>query len=226
MSTMSCPKCGAGLAAGTTACPSCGQPIASAVKAAPPAKKSPVAALVILGGGLVVVLGALAAYRSGVLSGTPDTAAAPAAATTPAPGAVTPGAVPASQPAAPGTKPVSGTPVAGVVPAAGTVKPGQPAAAAAPEPAPPPFEKTYLTKAYAIFKVTPEDAELFVDGEDKGHADHFDNGRGHDKYLFRKEGTHYARLDYEGYKTVWIRIIVSDTATEEEVDVEIEMKKK
>ena len=117
----------------------------------------------------------------------------------------------------PGTPGTAATMPAGSVAPAGT--------AAAPQP-PPSVEKTYLCREYAIFKVDPEDAHVFVDGVDEGHASKWDDGRGHDKFLFRAEGVHYVRLYDEDYKPMWLKFIVNSTAAEKEVTVEVKLDKK
>lgn len=86
MSTTVCPKCGANLDASARFCASCGQAVSApaGVTGAPPTipgsaggKKVPVLPLVIFGGGLVVLVGALIYMRS---SAPPGGQAAPGAA--------------------------------------------------------------------------------------------------------------------------------------------------
>ena len=164
---MTCPKCGASLAAGAQFCSVCGQATAAAPPkpAAPPAaagaKRMPIAALIILLGGLVVLLGAFWLYQSGSLPGlggsvapvaatpaAPSSAGAvpPASAEAPppanAPAAVPPTAAPAAvAPAPPPPPPVGTATPAAVVTAAprAVIPPAAPAApVAVPAPPPPP----------------------------------------------------------------------------------------
>ncbi len=96
MSTMVCSKCGTALGVGAKVCPSCGQSV-SAPRPAPaaPPKRTPLAAIAILGGGLVVLLAVVTLYRAGFLSGLLGTGApvaTPAANAAPPAPAVVPAA--------------------------------------------------------------------------------------------------------------------------------------
>jgi hypothetical protein len=254
MSTSTCPKCGAGLASGAVFCQACGQAIAGVSKPpAPGAKRMPVAALVILGGGLVVLLGAVTLYRSGALSGPGGTAAPAATATagqpappveTPAPSAATApaAAAPASAvPMAPvpaAQAPVAVAPAApapGASPAAGAkLGPAAPAAAAPPAakpappppPPPPPFKKTYECREYATFKIDPNTAVVTVDGEVIGIADEWADTPRTKKYKFANEGVHYVKLQHRDYETLWLRFIVNKDALDKTAIVELTLKEK
>ncbi|HEY3381118.1 MAG TPA: zinc ribbon domain-containing protein [Vicinamibacterales bacterium] len=246
MSSMVCSKCGTSLAAGAKSCPSCGQAIAAPPSAAAKAKSLPMAAVVGLVGGLVVLLGAVTLYRSGVLSGpsSPTTPVAATQAAQPAPptGASTPSA-PGST-AAPGAMAAAGAtastppaaqPALGAAPSApgaapAPAIPGTPPAVALPAkpapPPPPPFEKTYECREYAVFDVSPETTIVTVDGELIGIVDEWDDAGGGKKYEFKREGVHYVKLSHRDYKTVWLRFIVSKKAEHKTADVELELKKK
>jgi hypothetical protein len=250
-----CPKCGAGLAAGAQFCSVCGQATAPAPSrpAAPPvaagAKRMPIAALVVLLGGLVVLLGAFWLYQSGSFPGLGGSVA-PVAATTGAPsgsGAVPPVSADAATP--PMTEPAAVPPPAApaaVAPAppVGTAQPAAvvtaapravtpPAAPAAPvaaptpppPPPPPPFEKTYECRKYAAFKIDPNTAIVTVDDEIIGIADEWADTVRTKKYEFKKEGVHYVKLSHRDYKTMWLRFIVSEKADDKTVVVERELKK-
>ncbi len=244
-----CPRCGASLAAGAQFCAACGQSTGPAPPrpAAPPpaaaANRMPIAALVVLLGGLVVLIGAFWLYQSGGLPGM-GTATAPVAETGSAPSdPLAPPPVPADPNAAAnaaGQAPdaaamaTAGAPAAAVqAPAPGPASPvGDGAAAAsaavvakpAPPP-PPPFEKTYESRKYAAFKIEPDTAIVTVDGEIIGIADEWADTPRTKKYEFEKEGVHYVKLSHRDYKTIWLRFIVSDKADDKTVEVELEMKK-
>src|SRR5512140_3419934 len=118
MSTTVCPRCGAKLDASARFCAGCGQAVSApaGVTGAPPTspgpaggKKVPVLPLVIFGGGLVVLVGALTYMRSNAPPG----------------GAAAPGMAPAA--------PSSGIPAAPATTAPATIEPpGAPATAATP----------------------------------------------------------------------------------------------
>jgi hypothetical protein len=253
-----CPRCGASLAAGAQFCAACGQSTASAPPkpAAPPpatpppvaagSKRMPIAALIILLGGLVALIGAFWLYQAGNLPGMGGSAT-PAAATPGAPSdaGVTPPASadattsPVAAPAAVAVAPGPGTaPPAGAVTAAPPA--GAPAGAAAPAPPPfapsearpappppppPPFEKTYECRKYAAFKIDPDTAIVTVDDEIIGIADEWADTPRTKKYEFEKEGVHYVKLSHRDYKTIWLRFKVSDKADDKTAVVELEMKK-
>jgi hypothetical protein len=250
-----CPKCGAGLAAGAQFCSVCGQSTApvSPKPAAPPvaagAKRMPVAALVVLLGGLVVLLGAFWLYQSGNLPGLGGSAApvaappgvpADAGATppvsaegTPPPAAATVAATPAGAPAAVAPPPAveAARPVAAVTAAAPRAvtppaAPAVPVAAPAPPPPPPPppFRKTYECREYATFKVDPDTAVVTVDGEVIGIAEEWADTPRTKKYKFKSEGVHYVKLQHKDYEALWLRFIVSKNALDKTAIVELKLK--
>jgi hypothetical protein len=196
-----CPKCGTGLAAGALICSACGQSIvaASPRSAGPPAagaKRMPIAALVILFGGVGVLVGAFWRYQSGGFSGSGGTAA-PAAAT-PAAAANPPDPVPSAALATPATAAPT-TPVpASAAPAAAMPAPARAATVAAKPapPPPPPFRKTYERREYATFKVDPDTAIVTVDGEVIGIADEWADTPRTEKYKFQSGGVHYVKLSH------------------------------
>ena len=250
-----CPRCGTSLAAGAQFCAACGQSTAPAPPkpAAPPvaagAKHLPIAALVVLLGGLLVLIGAFWLYQSGSLPGLGGSAA-PVAATPVAPsdpGATPPVSADATTP--PGAAPAAGASAAvASAPEPGTgsagcrtrcVASGRPgwcrdgrATASgsacgdtgAPPP-PPPFEKTYECRKYVAFKIDPDTAIVAVDDEIIGIADEWADTPRTKKYEFEKEGVHYVKLSHRDYKTIWLRFKVSDKADDKTAVVELEMKK-
>jgi hypothetical protein len=237
-----CSKCGASLAAGAQFCPACGQSTLPATpkSAAPPAaKRMPIAALVVLLGGLVVLIGAFWLYRSGSLPGMGGSAA-PVAATPGAPS--DPAATPAGSAVA--TMPPAGAPAAGTpAPAPGTApsaasaasapRAGAPAGAPAapavapappPPPPPPPFRKTYECREYATFKIDPNTAVVTVDGEVIGVADEWADTPRTKKYKFKSDGVHYVKLQHHDYETLWLRFIVKEDALDKTAIVELKLK--
>jgi hypothetical protein len=244
-----CPKCGTSLAAGALFCSACGQSIAAASPkpAGPPAagaKRMPIAALVILLGGLVVLLGAFWLYQSGGFSGSGGTAGPSAA--TPAAAANPPDPVPSAPLAAPATAAPTAPAPAPEAPAAAMPAPaGSPGAAAKPAPAapaapspagaatvaakpapppPPPFRKTYECREYATFKIDPDTAIVTVDGEVIGIADEWADTPRTKKYKFQSEGVHYVKLSHRDYETLWLRFIVSKDALDKTAIVELTLK--
>jgi hypothetical protein len=246
-----CPKCGSSLAAGALFCSACGQSIAAASPkpAGPPAagaKRMPIAALVILLGGLVVLLGAFWLYQSGGFSGSggiagPAAATPAAEANPPAPVPAAPGATPAPAAPAPASEAPAaampaptGSPVAVAKPAPAT--PGAPAPAPVgavtlaakpappPPPPPPPFRKTYECREYATFKIDPDTAIVTVDGEVIGIADEWADTPRTKKYKFQNEGVHYVKLSHRDYETLWLRFIVSKDALDKTAIVELTLK--
>jgi hypothetical protein len=244
-----CPKCGASLAAGAQFCSVCGQSTAPSPPrpAAPPvaagAKRMPIAALVVLLGGLVVLVGAFWLYQSGSLPGLGGSVA-PVAATPVAPsgsGAVAPAPVEAPPPlpdapvsVPPPAAPAATAPPAGAAPPAAVVTaapravtppaaPATPVAAPAPPP-PPPFRKTYECSEYATFKIDPDTAVVTVDGEVIGIADEWADTPRTKKYKFNGEGVHYVKLQHKDYEALWLRFIVSKNALDKTAIVELKLK--
>ncbi len=244
-----CPKCGTSLAAGSSFCSACGQPIAaaSARPAAAGATRMPIAAVVILLGGLVALLGAFWLFQTGGFSGSGGTTAPSAAA--PAPEANSPDPVPSAPPpesaaavpaaqapaaaapampaptAPPGVaaKPAPVAPAAAAPAPAGAVtlaaKPAPP-----PPPPPPPFRKTYECRESATFRIDPDTAIVTVDGEVIGIADEWADTPRTKKYKFQGEGVHYVKLSHRDYETLWLRFIVSKDALDKTAIVELTLK--
>ena len=154
----------------------------------------------------------------------PSTGSSPFPQTQPGPQAPTGQAKPAvsSQPSggptgyggtAPGS--VSGAP--GAPPKAGFVAPG-------PAPTPPIF-RTYETRKYIVFNITPERAHLHVDGKHIGTCDEWDESRDRKKYEFEKSGVHYVKISHEKYETRWIKVIVDDKVDRKVARVDFSLKR-
>lgn len=133
----------------------------------------------------------------------PVTAPPPARAAAPAPAAAAPSV------AAPAL----------TVPVAETAVTPPPASAA------PPISESFETRRAAEFHVSPEEAMVTVDGVRIGIADDWDGvGRHGKKYVFPGPGSYVVRLDADGYRTAWIRVVVGPEADDDVVDVDTELE--
>ena len=175
-------------------------------------------------------------------SGAPSTGIADVATVTPYPPAqpATGGSpFPQSQPAQQG-QPMQGKPALSSQPPGGPTgyggtAPGSVAGApgappkpgfVAPGPAPtPPIYRTYETRKYMVFNVTPERAHLHVDGKHIGTCDEWDESRDRKKYEFEKSGVHYVKISHEKYETRWIKVIVDDKVEKRVAHVDLSLKK-
>ncbi|MBP1642021.1 MAG: Protein kinase [Acidobacteria bacterium] len=154
-------------------------------------------------------------------------------------------ASPLPQPAAPAPEPVVPKPAPKpepkpepapepLLPDAPAVAPAAPALAAAaapepavavPEPAPPPapavpIESVFETRRAAEFHVDPEDALVTVDGSPIGVADDWDDVGGGKQYVFPGPGEYLVQLSLAGYRTAWIKIVVSPGAKRDVANVD------
>lgn len=89
---------------------------------------------------------------------------------------------------------------------------------------PPPVVKTYYGRQGAVFNVDPEDALVAIDGKVIGIADDWDGKGGGKAYVFPGPGTYYAKLSLKGYRTVWVAIVISPEAKDENADVDWELE--
>jgi serine/threonine-protein kinase len=131
------------------------------------------------------------------------------------------------------------TPVATPVPSAAPVPEELPAAVPGPakaEPAPtetpipeptatptPPISAVFTCSEGAEFNVSPEEAQVEVDGTIIGSADDWDGVGGGKTYTFDRPGVHYVRLSLDGYATTWVKITVDGAASQEIADVDTEL---
>ena len=80
---------------------------------------------------------------------------------------------------------------------------------ALPTPTPtPPIVAVFACSRGAEFHVSPEDAQVLIDGKVIGIADDWDGMGGGKAYLFPGPGIHYARFSMAGYRTAWVKIEV------------------
>lgn len=89
---------------------------------------------------------------------------------------------------------------------------------------PPPVVKTYYGRHGAVFNVDPEETLVEIGGKVIGVADDWDGKGGGRVYVFPGPGTYYARLSLKGYRTVWVAIVVTPSAKDDEADVDWEME--
>jgi hypothetical protein len=108
------------------------------------------------------------------------------------------------------SKPVFAAPAAGAV-------------AAPSKPAPGPIAAVFRCRRGAEFHVSPDDAIVYIDGRRIGKADDWDGVGGGRVYYFPGPGTYYARFSLRGYRTAWVKIVVSPRTSEEIVDVDTDL---
>ena len=60
---------------------------------------------------------------------------------------------------------------------------------------------------------------------DIGKADDWDDTGGGKLYEFDGPGSYYVKLSLKGYRTAWIKIVVSEDASEKVAKVDTELKK-
>jgi hypothetical protein len=132
------------------------------------------------------------------------------------PAVVRPKPVPATAVAAP--------PVAAAVEAPAVAENAAPAVEApAPEP-PPPIAKTFQCRRGAEFHVDPEEVLVTVDGQLLGEADDWDGAGGGKTYYFDSPGDHLVKLSLQGFRTVWVKVVVTPSAKREVVNVDTELE--
>jgi hypothetical protein len=77
----------------------------------------------------------------------------------------------------------------------------------------------------AEFNVSPEEAEVTINGKLIGIADDWDGMGGGKTYEFPGPGSYLVKLSAKGYATTWIRIEVKPDAADEIADVDTELPK-
>jgi hypothetical protein len=95
--------------------------------------------------------------------------------------------------------------------------------APAPEPAPP-IAATFECRRGAEFHVDPEEVLVTVDGQLLGEADDWDGAGGGKTYDFSSPGEHLVKLSLAGFRTVWVKVVVSPNAKREVVKVDTELE--
>ena len=93
----------------------------------------------------------------------------------------------------------------------------------------PPPTRTPTPPLVAVFKarkaanpdVSPDDAEVTVDGLQIGKADDWNDKL----YKFDGPGSYYVKLSLKGYRTAWIKIVISEDASEKVAEVDTKLRK-
>lgn len=88
----------------------------------------------------------------------------------------------------------------------------------------PPIEKTFTCQKGAKFNVSPEDAEVYIEGKKIGIADDWDDMGGGKVFKFSQPGSYYVRLVLKGYKTAWLKVVVKPDAKEEVANIDTELQ--
>ena len=89
-----------------------------------------------------------------------------------------------------------------------------------------PLSGTFHCRKGAEFDVDPEDAAVAIDDVVIGLADDFDGKGGGRTYYFRGPGTYIVRLSMKGYRTAWVKVIVSSDAAESVVSVDTKLRER
>lgn len=109
-------------------------------------------------------------------------------------------------------------PVVGVEPPTATPVPPTPT------PTTPPIAAVFECQKAANFGVSPDAAEVTIDGKLLGIADDWD-GFGGGPYEFPHPGTYLVKLSLAGYQTAWVQVVVKSSAEDEVVTVDTELEK-
>jgi hypothetical protein len=133
--------------------------------------------------------------------------------------AVPPAGTAGARPSSPEPSPSAGQAAAPAVEPAVVV----PAPVPAPEP-PPPIATVYECRKGAEFHVEPEEALVTVDGNLLGTADDWDGSGGGKAYLFPGPGEYVVRLALQGYRTTFVKVVVTPGAKRDIVDVDNELE--
>ncbi len=94
-----------------------------------------------------------------------------------------------------------------------------------PLPTEPTVVATFKCKKGVKFSLSPEEAEITIDGTKIGTADDWDDAGGGTVFEFATKGVHYARIALAGYQTAWVKIVVDPAATDDIADVDSDLKK-
>jgi serine/threonine-protein kinase len=195
-----------------------------------PRRRVPFLPVAIFGLGLLAVVVALLLLRRTPPPAGEALLGGPAVAPTAVPGlpesatpAVAPTAAATATPRVPTpTLPPAPPTVALVVPP--TEPPPTPTSTPTPTPTPP-VEATFVCSSGAEFHVSPEEAEVALNGRVIGTADEWDDAGGGRTWMFEHPGTYYARFSSPGRRTAWVKIVVEPGAGEEICDVDFKLPK-
>ncbi len=83
---------------------------------------------------------------------------------------------------------------------------------------------TFQCRSGAEFNVSPEEAEVAVEGRVIGIADDWDGMGGGEVFTFPGPGVYFVRLSLEGYQTAWVKVVVSADAEDDVADIDTELE--
>ena len=84
---------------------------------------------------------------------------------------------------------------------------------------------TFQCRSGAEFNVSPEEAEVAVEGRVIGIADDWDGMGGGEVFTFPGPGVYFVRLSLDGYQTAWVKVVVSADAEDDVADIDTELEK-
>jgi hypothetical protein len=87
----------------------------------------------------------------------------------------------------------------------------------------PPILRTYRTKRGAEFHIDPEEAAIAVDGTVIGTSDDWDDRGGGETYYFKGPGTYFVKITRGGYRTIWLKVVVTDEAERRVIEIRHDM---
>ena len=98
-----------------------------------------------------------------------------------------------------------------------------------PPPAPvatpaPPIANVFECRKGVEFHVDPEEVLVTIDGRLLGEADDWDGAGGGETYFFAGPGEYLVQLSLKGFRTVWVKVVVTPTAKRDVVDVDTELE--
>jgi predicted Ser/Thr protein kinase len=94
-----------------------------------------------------------------------------------------------------------------------------------PSPTPtPPIVGVYACRRGAEFNVSPDSADVEINGTRLGIADDWDGKGGGQTYIFRHPGVYYARFSLAGHRTAWVKIVVSPDSDTEIADIDTRLE--
>ncbi len=97
----------------------------------------------------------------------------------------------------------------------------------APKPAtepPPPIATVFECRKGAEFHVDPEEVLVTIDGRLLGPADDWDGAGGGKTYFFPGPGDYLVQLSLQGYRTIWVKVVVTPSAKRDVVNVDNELE--
>jgi hypothetical protein len=91
---------------------------------------------------------------------------------------------------------------------------------AAPISKPATYAAVLRTKGQVAFAVEPGTAEIYIDGALIGRAQSWRAGDSDKVHRFTRPGAHTVRLTCPGYRTAWLRVIVSEYAPQRKITID------